>query len=216
MTDSVLPILYSFRRCPYAMRSRMALAIANIKCELREVVLRDKPEEMLAISNKGTVPVLQLNDGQIIEESLDVMYWALAKSDPEQWLQADQNETRSLIKDNDIEFKEMLDRYKYFTRYPEHDQLHYRKQAEMHLRDLEQRLCKNEAKGLLTTRTTLADIAIFPFIRQFSKVDPDWFADSPFPDLRRWLKSLEEGELFRRIMKKYPAWKTTASLCLFE
>jgi glutathione S-transferase len=214
VTDNALPILYSFRRCPYAMRSRMALATANIKYELREVVLRDKPEEMLAISTKGTVPVLQLSDGKIIDESLDVMYWSLAKSDPENWLQADEGETRFLIKGNDVDFKDKLDRYKYFTRYPEHDQLYYRKQAEKHLRNLEERLCKNDARGLLETRMTLADIAIFPFIRQFSKVEADWFTQSPFPDLRRWLKSLEEGELFRSIMKKYPEWKTTRSLCI--
>ncbi len=205
------PLLYSFRRCPYAIRSRMALAVAGISYELCEVNLRDKPPEMMAISARGTVPVLQLADGQVIDESLEVMFWALHQSDPEHWLDADEHESRSLIERNDFDFKDKLDRYKYHVRYPEHAQQVYRQQAEEFLLDLEQRLENNNGNGLITGRTTLADVAIFPFIRQFSRVDEQWFAQSPYVKLRCWLERFEKNELFLRVMKKHGSSPGSAS-----
>jgi glutathione S-transferase len=207
MFESGKPVLYSFRRCPYAIRGRMALVAANIKCELREVVLSDKPAEMLAISAKGTVPVLQLTEGQVIDESLDVMYWALQQSDPEHWLNVNEDETQLLIKCNDGEFKQNLDRYKYFNRYPEHSQEYYRSQAEAFLLNLEEHLQINKGAGLVDKKQSLADIAIFPFIRQFSRVDYDWFLNSPYVELKQWLSNIEESERFLNVMKKYKHWK---------
>jgi glutathione S-transferase len=207
MFESGKPVLYSFRRCPYAIRGRMALAAANIKCELREVVLSDKPAEMLAISAKGTVPVLQLTDGQVIDESLDLMHWALQQSDPEHWLNVNEDETQLLIKCNDGEFKQNLDRYKYFNRYPEHSQEYYRSQAEAFLLNLEEHLQINKGAGLVANKLSLADIAIFPFIRQFSRVDYDWFLNSPYHETKQWLSNIEESNRFKIVMKKYQVWK---------
>jgi glutathione S-transferase len=205
---SEYPVLYSFRRCPYAIRSRMALAAASIKCEMREVVLPDKPAEMLAISSKGTVPVLQFADGQVLDESMDIMYWALQQSDPEHWLDTNKDETQSLIEKNDFAFKDKLDRYKYFVSYPEYPQEYYRQQAEEYLVELEQRLKNNNEKGLIEERVRLADIAIFPFIRQFSRVDYDWFSNSAYTNLKQWLEKFEQASLFKSVMTKYKPWVT--------
>lgn len=180
---------------------------AGIACELREVVLRNKPEHMVAISEKATVPVLQLQSGTVIDESIEVMEWALAQSDPRGWLHfADSAETNQLVAKNDGSFKQDLDHYKYFVRFPEHPQEFYRARAETFLGELERRLRASDSKGLMGERTSFADIAIFPFVRQFSKVDLKWFAAAPFPSLRTWLARLEEGELYRSVMQKYPAW----------
>lgn len=203
-----LPILYSFRRCPYAIRARLALKCAQIPLELREVVLRHKPEAMLAISPKGTVPVLQLPDGQVIDESLDIMNWALRQADPEGWLDLpDAQVTHDLIARNDGPFKALLDRYKYPERHPDSTFTDYRDQAiELCIQDLNQRL--TDAPCLLGARPSLADMAIVPFIRQFAQVDADWFASAPFPALRTWLNGLVESPLFHAVMAKYPAWQT--------
>ncbi len=215
MSEPEFPVLYSFRRCPYAIRGRMALAAANIKCELREVVLSDKPAEMLAISAKGTVPVLQLTDGQVIDESLDLMNWALQQSDPEHWLNVSEDKTQLLIKGNDGEFKQNLDRYKYFNRYPEHPQEYYRSQAEAFLLNLEEHLQINKGAGLVDNTQSLADIAIFPFIRQFSRVDHDWFINSPYVELKRWLSNIEGSERFLKVMNKYQVWTNASKIELF-
>lgn len=138
MADN-LPILYSFRRCPYAIRARMAIIYASIPVEIREVELKNKPEDMLAISPKGTVPVLEITNGAVIEESLDIMRWALAQHDLEHWLRFS-NEAGRLIKWNDGDFKYYLDRYKYADRFPDFSQENYRKQAEVFLTELEARL----------------------------------------------------------------------------
>ena len=215
MPESGKPVLYSFRRCPYAIRGRMALAAANIKCELREVVLSDKPAEMLAISTKGTVPVLQLTDGQVIDESLDVMHWALQQSDPEHWLNVNEDETQLLVERNDGEFKQNLDRYKYFNRYPEHSQEYYRNQAESFLLTLEDHLQINKCAGLVADKLSLADIAIFPFIRQFSRVDYDWFLNSPYHETKQWLSNIEGSEKFLNVMNKYQVWANDSEIKLF-
>ncbi len=209
------PILYSFRRCPYAMRARLAIAVSGISVELREVILKDKPAEMLVASPKGTVPVLVLpassaKEGRVIDESLDIMRWALRLSDPENWLCADDPERlwqgEALIQENDTVFKPHLDRYKYFERYPVHPQHYYREQGEVTLAKLE-RLLQQHAY-LTGEQCCLADMAIFPFIRQFAHVDREWFYNAPYPALQRWLDQQLNSELFTRVMQKYPPWQS--------
>lgn len=207
MTDfKSLPILYSFRRCPYAMRARMALYYAGIQCEIREITLRDKPPEMLALSPKGTVPVLKLSCGTIIDESLDIMRWALNQNDPDTWL-CDTNRTDidALINQNDTVFKNALDRYKYPSRYPDENCTHARTIGLQILQDLDKRLSANNM--LFGTHIGLADSAIFPFIRQFAFTDTDWFNGLNVPYLQKWLNEHLESSLFIAIMKKYNPWK---------
>ena len=194
----------------------MAIKIASITCELREVLLKNKPESMIAISNKGTVPVLLLPDGKVIDESLDVMLWALQHNDPELWLLNDQSETQELIDKNDFQFKEYLERYKYHVRYPEKPQLFYREEGERFLSELEQRLEIFNGKGLICNRATLADVAIFPFVRQFARVDWDWFNICAYPKLRQWLENFERSKLFLSIMDKYKPWNSIDELILFK
>ncbi|MDX8404416.1 MAG: glutathione S-transferase [Mariprofundaceae bacterium] len=205
-------ILYSFRRCPYAMRARMALLQAGIQCELREVVLKNKPAEMWEISPKGTVPVLQLQDGRIIDESLDIMHWALGQSDPNQWLVPETGTLASvlaLIARNDHEFKSHLDRYKYPERFDGVDPIFHRQQGSEFLMELDHLLSQH--KFLFGEKVTLADIAIFPFVRQFSNTDREWFDGQPWPALQRWLERLMNSELFENAMRKYTAWQSGAA-----
>ncbi len=207
MNDLSRPILYSFRRCPYAMRARLAIAYSEVKVELREIVLRSKPDHMLSISPKGTVPVLQLQDGKVIDESIDIMHWALGINDPNGWSLIQQRaEIDALIYENDCVFKPSLDRYKYADRYPEHSQEHYRTECESWFIKLESLLVKN-GPHLLGTKPTLADMALLPFMRQCAHVDLDWFEQTQYHHLQRWLSSFKESELFKRIMPKIPAWE---------
>lgn len=199
-----LPILYSYRRCPYAMRARMAIWAANIQVAIREISLRDKPAHLLQISPKGTVPVLQLPDGTVLEQSLDIMQWALAQNDPRGWLNADREAVGQLIALNDGDFKKALDRYKYPDRYPEHTQEFYRAQGEHFLQRLEVAL--GHYDYLLGDKPSIADVAIFPFIRQFAAVDAEWFASSPYPRLRVWLEEWLESALFTEVMQKFPTY----------
>lgn len=203
----MLPVLYSFRRCPYAMRARLALYASGVAVELREVSLRDKPASMLAASPKGSVPVLLLPDGQVIDESWDIMQWALHRHDPDGWLGVNDSHGYAaipLISKNDTAFKYHLDRYKYPDRYPEYPQSHYRCEAEVFLLKLENRL--GASRFLLGDELSVADVAIFPFIRQFAKVDKDWFALSPYSKLQRWLKDFIDSKRFVAIMEKYSIW----------
>ena len=182
----LLPVLYTFRRCPYAIRARMALAYAGIKYELREVVLRDKPPSMLELSAKGTVPVLQL-EGNVIDESLEVMDWALGLNDPDDWKAVDLRMQSELVSQCDDEFKHWLDRYKYADRYPERSAEYYRQQGEVFLQILEAQLASADAGAyLFGSAVRFADVAIFPFVRQFAFVDKTWFDDAPYPLLQRW------------------------------
>lgn len=197
------PILYSFRRCPYAMRARMAVAVSRTPVRLREVVLKDKPEEMVAASPKATVPVL-IDGTRVLDESLDVMRWALAKNDPEGWLDG-ADKARELIAENDGPFKHHLDRYKYATRYENANPADHRTQGMAFLQKLEARLA--DAPYLNGARRGFADIAVFPFTRQFRIADEGWFDASPIPAVRRWLDALTASDLFSSVMKKYPAWK---------
>jgi len=202
------PILYSFRRCPYAMRARLAIKSSQQTVELREIVLKNKPAFMLTYSPKGTVPVLVLQQEKVLEESLDIMLWALELKDPEHCLpnsQEQRNEMLALIRENDTDFKFNLDRYKYADRYPEHSEAFYRQQGENFLKGLEQRLIENNF--LFGERFSFADMAIFPFIRQFAHVNLAWFEQASYPKLQNWLNFLKASALFLSIMKKYPAWQ---------
>jgi len=215
MSIPLLPILYSFRRCPYAMRARLAIANSLISVELREVVLRNKPQSLLDISPKGTVPVLLLTDTTVVDESLDIMYWSLSINDPDHWLTEDFiMEIQQLIEWNDGDFKYFLDRYKYADRYPEQSEQFYREKAESFLIELENRL--SQQQFLCSNNCSLADTAIFPFIRQFANVDSDWFQSSKYQKLNQWLNKHLESELFISIMKKYPAWKEGDTQVVFQ
>ncbi len=205
-----LPILYSFRRCPYAMRARMAVAVSGVAVELREVVLREKPPEMLDISPKGTVPVLVLPDGGVIEESLDIMHWALGQNDPENWL-ADVD--ADLIAANDGPFKQALDRYKYPHRYDLADGETSRDSTLAHLGVLNDRLSANDFLG--RDRQGFTDIALFPFVRQFAATDQKWFNALPLPGLQRWLTGLLQSDLFAAIMTRYARWTPNNSPTIF-
>ena len=199
------PILYSFRRCPYAMRARFALIYAGIQLEHREILLKNKPQAMLDVSPKGTVPVLVLEDVQVIDESLDIMLWALEQHDPDDWL-SHKEQALALIDINDNTFKQWLDKYKYADRFPEYSQNDYRSQAELFLQKLEQQLC--QFTFLCGEQPILADFAIFPFIRQFAFVDKAWFDKAPYPKLQTWLNTHLESSLFEKVMYKHPVWHT--------
>ncbi|MEP5540762.1 MAG: glutathione S-transferase [Lentilitoribacter sp.] len=203
------PIFYSFRRCPYAMRARLALNSSKLGVELREIILRDKPEHMLEVSPKGTVPVMLLPDGNVIDESLDVMLYALGKNDPEHLLDPNAvkfDDMLSLIAKFDGPFKTALDRYKYANRHENVDVNDEREIASKHLMELEALLVKGEGY-LFGNRITLADLAILPFVRQFANVDKDWFDNQPWPNLIKALDSFVSSDRFLSIMEKYPRWK---------
>lgn len=200
MTALADPILYSFRRCPYAMRARLALAVSGQRCELREVRLSAKPPAMLDASPKGTVPVLVLPDGAVIDESLDIMRWALLQHDPEAWLARDDP---ALIALNDDAFKQDLDRYKYPDRHGA-DPIAHRANGLGYLAGLDARLAGSSQ--LCGPSMGLADAAILPFVRQFASVDPGWFAMQPLPHLKRWLADHLASALFQAIMVQAPVW----------
>jgi glutathione S-transferase len=203
MSVSDLPILYSFRRCPYAIRARMAIAVSGLEIEHREILLRDKPASMLAASPKGTVPVVELPNGAVIDESLDVMRWALAQSDPLHWLSSIDD---SLIAGNDGPFKASLDRYKYPHRYDLTDGLAHRELGLDHLNMLSARLYAQPY--LCGQAAGFTDIAIFPFVRQFAATDQARFTALPMPNLHIWLNSMLAMPLFELIMAKHPVWQS--------
>ncbi|MDD2725346.1 MAG: glutathione S-transferase [Methylovulum sp.] len=202
--NTTLPVLYSFRRCPYAMRARLAIVYAGIPVEIREVALKSKPGQLLAISPKATVPVLQLPNSAVLDESLDIMQWALMQHDPGNWL-AIADVDRRLIAWNDGDFKYYLDRYKYADRYPEFPAQYYRQQGEVFLREIENRLAHHNY--LCGNDFSIADAAIFPFVRQFAAVDGAWFSVCNYEALKHWLDKLLASELFNAIMMKYPVWE---------
>lgn len=205
MSDEA-PIFYSFRRCPYAMRARMAISVSGIAVRLREVVLADKPDDMLAASPKGTVPVVVLPEGGVIDESLDIMHWALALNDPEAWLDGP-GDTAALIAENDGPFKHHLDRYKYPDRYEGAVAETHRAAGLDTLTRWNARLA--ETDNLLSDAPRLADYAIVPFVRQFANTDRNWFDAAPLPHLQHWLSRHLASDRFTSVMSKYPAWKTT-------
>lgn len=197
-----LPILYSFRRCPFAMRARLALWASGTPYVLREVVLANKPAQMLALSAKGTVPVLHLPNGQVIDESLDVMAWALAEHDPLNWRD---HQDDDFIRACDTEFKFHLDRYKYATRYDNSDPLGHRSLGEAFVRSLDQRLTAQPFLGGLHPRLT--DTAIAPFVRQFALADWEWFFQTPYVHVQGWLNAFISSAAFVQVMEKHPPWR---------
>ncbi|KWV87777.1 MULTISPECIES: glutathione S-transferase [Pseudomonas] len=192
-------LLYSFRRCPYAMRARLTLRYSGVPVRIIEVSLKAKPAEMLALSPKGTVPVLSV-EGRVIEESLEIMQWALAQHDPDDWLLQGDPAVLALIDENDQVFKHHLNRYKYAERYPEQPMEHYRAEGEGFLQKLEGLLAEREY--LLAEHLSLADVALAPFVRQFAHVDREWFAGTPYQRLQIWLQRFLESPLFTAVMAK--------------
>lgn len=205
-TDNALPLLYSYRRCPYAMRARMALLQAGVGFEAFEVVLRDKPAELLRLSPKGTVPVLVLPEGLVVDESWDIMRWALAPRDHDGWWRrAQSDENLALLQINDGDFKRHLDHYKYPERYPEEETPRDAVRAravQALLLPLERRLQSRPHLGGVTPCAT--DLAIFPFVRQFAAVEPRWFEEQVLPALKAWLKAWLDSDLFAVCMTKLP------------
>ena len=196
-----LPLLYTFRRCPYAIRARLAIAAAGVLVEEVEVALRAKPQAMLDISPKGSVPVLQLADGRVIEQSADIMHWALELNDPEAWLDAPADDAVRLLATNDGAFKKALDGYKYPGSFPTYPALRYRQDAEVFLQTLELRL--SSANYLTGDQLRWIDAAVFPFVRQFAAVDAAWFRTAPYPQLRGWLNRWLAAPRFAQVMHRH-------------
>ncbi|RPE64785.1 glutathione S-transferase [Pacificibacter maritimus] len=205
------PILYNFRRCPYAMRARLALHVAGIKVEVREIMLRSKPDHMLEISPKGTVPVLWLGD-RVIDESRDIMEWALAQNDPDDWCNMP-HQGEDWIKQIEGPFKSALDKYKYATRYENVDATKERDRARDILMHAETLLC--HSKWLFGDLPCLADMATITFVRQYANVDRDWFDAQPWANLRAWLDQFLASDRFAAIMLKYPLWQPSNPILHF-
>ena len=203
------PILYSFRRCPYAIRARLAIYSADIELELREVLLRDKAPKFLEVSKSKTVPCLQTND-EILDESLEIMVWALKINDPKNWLR-ETDKSYELIETCDGPFKYALDRTKYPNRYPNENAAENRVLASEFLDLIESQL----NPCLFGASFNLADIAIFPFIRQFAHIDFDWFLSQPWPKTAQWLENFKTSEMFNSVMKKYSKWEVNDPVTLF-
>lgn len=209
MSKSESAVLYSFRRCPYAMRARLGILSSGQQLELREVILRDKPSEMIAASPKATVPVLVLPDGTVIDESYDVMRWALGKSDPEGLLEYPDEQLaqmQDLITECDGPFKSSLDRYKYPNRYEDIVREKQREQGGEFVLKLDHQLIGKT--HLFGESFSFADAAILPFIRQFAHVDRDWFWSYDWPNVIKWLETFLESNRFKTIMTKYPQWQS--------
>jgi len=214
---SSLPILYSLRNCPYAMRARLAIFKAKQVVLLRDLVLSNKPAEMIAVSPKGTVPVIVLTNGKVIEESLEVMLWALQQTDPADLLHCHQDGALSemllLINEFDINFKISLEAYKCAKRYQEDNVAQCRAVCEQYIQQLEQRL--TEHAFLMSEEESLADIALIPFIRQFARIERQWYLQSPYPMVRRWLNGYLQSPVFTKVMAKHPLWADEPQAVLF-
>jgi glutathione S-transferase len=211
-----LPVLYSFRRCPYAMRARLALQASGQSCVLREVVLAHKPQALLEASSKATVPVLVLPDGEVVEQSLDIMQWALQRNDPWAWLPASNSAKQQCVQDvadNDGPFKHHLDRYKYPHRFGLPDGRAHRDAAATWLGQWDHRLQSQAA--LAGDQWGLTDAALAPFVRQFAHTDALWFAAQPWPALQLWLATFEESGLFAAVMDKLTAWNPSDTEIVF-
>ena len=215
-TATPYPVLYSFRRCPYAMRARLAIAASGIVCALREVVLARKPPALLQASPKGTVPVLVLPDDIVLEQSLDIMLWALRRNDPQQWLPSTEQDLEAalqLIAQCDGDFKAQLDRYKYPNRYALPDGQAHRALGAQFLQTLNERLGSH--RYLMGEHFGLLDAAIAPFVRQFAHTDPTWFASQHWPALQQWLTAFEASGDYIRVMDKFAAWTEGQPVLLF-
>jgi len=205
------PILWTFRRCPYAMRARLAIHSSGLQVTLREILLRDKPAEFLATSPKGTVPVVDAG-GRVIAESRDIMLWALAQNDPESWLDMPQA-GHDLIDISDGPFKTALDHTKYAVRYPDLDPVAERAKALNFLRDLDARL--TVTPFLLGPHRRMADMAILPFVRQFANIDRVWFDAQGLDGVARWLTAFTSSDRLAQVMQKYPPWQSGQDQVLF-
>ena len=202
------PVFWSFRRCPYAMRARLAVCSAGIEVELREILLRDKPDAFLRASPKATVPVVELSDGTVLEESRDVMQWALAQNDPDGWLAVqhrDPQGTATFLDALDGPFKTHLDRYKYASRFDPGAALEHRGAGAAMLADFDAKL--GSQPSLSGKKNGLLDFAALPFVRQFRIADPAWFDAQPWPHLHHWLQAFLESRLFASVMRKYAVWE---------
>lgn len=220
-----LPVLYSLRNCPYAMRARLAIYKSKLSIELRDVVLNNKPQEMITASPKATVPILVLNSSQVIDESLDVMLWALSENDPEDLLHCNAEKTQinmptklpeilNLVHQFDQEFKTCLEQYKCAKRYHETNLAECRLACEVYIKDLEQRLSKHDY--IIDDKESLADIALLPFIRQFAKVERQWYLQSPYSNVKQWLNRYLQSAMFTKVMVKYPLWSKDSELIVFS
>lgn len=216
-TINTLPILYSLRNCPYAMRARIAIFKSKQTVILRDLVLSDKPKELIAASPKATVPVLVLPKSIVLEESVDVMLWALNETDPDDLLQSKSDcslsEMLTLINTFDHDFKTCLEQYKCAKRYRESNIVECREVCEQYLKILEHRLISN--KFLMSNTESLVDIALVPFIRQFARVERQWYLQSPYPNVRQWLNSYLQSAMFTKVMAKYPLWLDNHEEVLF-
>ena len=211
------PILYSLRRCPYAMRARLGILLANQQVLIREIVTKDKPEELLECSPKGTVPVLVLPDGKVIEQSLDVMMWALQQNDPQDLLRSSNpslsEQIHQLIQHNDNEFIGHLEKYRASVRYRNDDIEQRRNLCEVFITELEGKLAQHDYS--FGDSPSLADFAVMPFVSQFVRVEKKWFLQSEYQNVGRWLRSHIESKLYTQVMKQYPLWNDTKQDCLF-
>lgn len=224
-----LPILYSLRNCPYAMRARIAIYKSKLAVELRDLVLSNKPTEMIAASPKATVPILVVAPSTVIDESLDVMLWVLAKSDPANLLRKEGHKCELILSDTnlptkftqilalvylfDSKFKPSLEAYKCAKRYHESNLLLCRQECEVFIQNLEQRL--NEHNYLIDNKESMADIALLPFIRQFAKVERQWYLQSDYPKVKKWLNQYLQSPMFNKVMKKYPLWSSGQKVLSF-
>ncbi len=215
--ETVLPILYSLRNCPYAMRARLAIFKAQYPVALRDIVLSNKPQTMLDASPKGTVPVLVLANNRVIDESLAIMLWALQENDPNNLLHTHDKSMLgnmlNLIVQFDTEFKTRLNAYKCAKRYQESNVDECRQQCEVYLQKLELQL--GNQRFLYSNQESLADIALLPFIRQFARVERQWYLNSPYPKLRQWLNSYLHSSSFTKVMAKHPLWLDTQQQVIF-
>ncbi|MDO6721498.1 glutathione S-transferase [Psychrosphaera sp. 1_MG-2023] len=227
-----LPILYSLRNCPFAMRARLAIFRTKQAVELRDIVLSNKPTEMLLASPKATVPVLVVTPDKVIDESLEVMLWVLNQSDPSNLLRSqftDKNkqvessvssvlskeleDILALVHVFDTEFKTCLEQYKCAKRYHEDDLQQKREACEMYIKALEQRLSSHAY--LIDDDESLADIALLPFIRQFARVERKWYLQSSYPNVKRWLNRYLQSAMFTKVMAKYPLWQAGQPIVKF-
>lgn len=212
-----LPILYSLRNCPYAMRARIAIFKAKKTVILRDIVLSDKPKEMITASPKATVPVIVLPNGTVIDESFDVMLWALTEHDPDDLLQSKNPQflttMLNIIKSFDQNFKACLEQYKCAKRYRENNISECRAACEQYIQTLEVRLTEHDF--LLSDKESLADIALLPFIRQFARIERQWYLQSPYPKVRQWLNNYLQSPMFTKVMAKYPLWLDDYEVVLF-
>ena len=215
-TLAKVPVLYSLQNCPYAMRARLAILLAQQTVQIRAITMKDKPDEMLQASPKGTVPVLILDEQKVIDESLDVMLWALNRTDPENLLYNHNPdalpEMLSIIERNDTEFKPSLEKYKRAKRFHGEDLENCRLECEAFVQGLEKRLTQHEF--LMGATPSLLDYALLPFIRQFSRVNKPIFAQDQYSNLRRWLSHHLQSRLFSRAMFKYPLWLVEHKICV--